>query len=307
MTQEFKAVTLLGATGNLGPHILSSLLRTGFEVTVLSRSQSSAASKLPSGVRVRQSDYSFASLVEAFKGQDVVVSTISTLNVQQQLNIIDAAVAAKVKRFVPSEFGSDTSVDDEDDMATFIKEKKEVVRHLRTKEASGLSWTALCPGPWIDWMLEEGNGLLGLDIKSKTATIVDSGDQEFTGSTLGLVAKATATILMRPEETKNRYLQVQAFTLTQKSIIEAVERVTNTKFSTKKISRAELLSLAAKHLDEGDMARGQYELVTATLCSGSKIVRFPERAVQGNKVLGLAEEEDLEEMIKRVLAKLENI
>lgn len=99
-----------------------------------------------------ESDYSFASLVDVFKGQDAVVSTLATLSVQQQLGIIDAAVAAGVKRFLPSEFGSDTSVDDEVDVAPFLSDKQEVVKYLRTKEADGLSWTALCTGPWIDWV-----------------------------------------------------------------------------------------------------------------------------------------------------------
>ncbi|KAH8166700.1 hypothetical protein CIB48_g1554 [Xylaria polymorpha] len=304
MTQEINTVMVLGATGNLGPHVLSGLLTAGFKVTVLSRSQPGTTSTIPANVKVLQSDYKFASLVEAFRGQDAVVSTVSTITVQHQVSIIDAAVAAKVKRFIPSEFGSDTSVDDEDNTAGFLKDKQEVVGYLRTKEADGLSWTSLCTGPWIDWMLEEGNGLLGLDVRSKTATIIDSGDQEFTASTMSLVAKATASVLLRPEETKNRYVQVHSFTLTENLILDALERATESKFSKKKMSREELLALATKHLEEGDVDHGHYELVTATVYSGSPFTLFPERATRGNKLLGLVEAEDLDGMIKRVLNKI---
>lgn len=140
------------ATGNLGPHILSALLAAGFSVKVLSRNQLGASSVIPTGIEVLQSDYSFESLVDAFKGQDAVISTVSTLTVQQQLSIIDAAAAAKVKRFLPSDFGSDTSVEDDDSISAFLKDKQGVVRYLRTKEIDGLSWTALCPGAWVDWV-----------------------------------------------------------------------------------------------------------------------------------------------------------
>lgn len=143
---------IVKATGNLGPHILSALLAAGFSVKVLSRNQLSASAVVSTGVEVLQSDYSFESLVDAFKGQHAVISTVTTSTVQQQLKIIDAAAAAKVKRFLPSEFGSDTSVDDDDAIEAFLKDKQEVVRYLRTKESEGLSWTALCPGAWVDWV-----------------------------------------------------------------------------------------------------------------------------------------------------------
>jgi hypothetical protein len=48
-----------------------------------------------------------ASLVEAFKGVDVVVSTLSGEGFGQQFGVLHAAKEAGVKRFVPSEFGID--------------------------------------------------------------------------------------------------------------------------------------------------------------------------------------------------------
>lgn len=99
-----------------------------------------------------QSDYAFDSLVNAFRGQDAVVCAIPTVLIEQQQKIIDAAVAAKVKRILPSEFGADTSAEGLGDMASFFTAKKEVVAYLKQKEAEGLSWTALCTGPWIDWV-----------------------------------------------------------------------------------------------------------------------------------------------------------
>ncbi|KAI1177346.1 hypothetical protein F4777DRAFT_596737 [Nemania sp. FL0916] len=305
MAQGIRTVMVLGATGNLGPHILNALSTAGFHVKALSRSQPRASSTVLANVDVLRSDYSFASLADVFKGQDAVVSTISTLSVQQQLAIIDAATTAGVKRFLPSEFGSDTSVDDEENTAAFIRDKQEVVRYLRRKEAGGLSWTALCPGPWVDWMLEEGNGLLGIDVRSRTATIIDSGEQEFTASTIELVARATASVLLHPDETKNRYIQVHSFTLTQNLLLGALERAIGAEFSRKQLTREELLALAKKDHDGGGEEAGHYHLVTATVYSGSRLTWFPDRAIDGNKILELTEEEDLDDTVERVLTKIQ--
>lgn len=99
-----------------------------------------------------QSDYTYASLVDAFHGQDAVVCAIPTVHIEDQEKIIDAAVATKVKRILPSEFGTDTSAEGLGEMAFFFKAKQEVVRYLEQKEVEGLSWTALCTGPWVDWV-----------------------------------------------------------------------------------------------------------------------------------------------------------
>jgi hypothetical protein len=101
---------------------------------------------------VVKSDYTFSSLVEVFNGQDAVISTLSTANIAEQKIVIDAVAAAKVKRFMPSEFGSDTSVEGLEKMAPFLKGKQEVMDYVKSKEAEGLSWTVLFTGPWIDWV-----------------------------------------------------------------------------------------------------------------------------------------------------------
>lgn len=138
--------------GNLGPYIISALVKAGFQVSVLSRSSSTATEATFNDVPIIRSDYTFGSLVGVFTGQDAVISTLSTANVAGQKNIIDAVAAAKVKRFLPSEFGSDTSVDGLEDAAPFLKGKQEIMEYIKTKEVEGLTWTALFTGPWIDWV-----------------------------------------------------------------------------------------------------------------------------------------------------------
>ena len=103
-------------------------------------------------VSIVQSDYTFESLVNVFHGQDAVVCATPAVNIEDQRKIIDAAVAAKVKRILPNEFGADTSVDGLGEISALFKAKQKVVAYLKEKEAEGLSWTALCTGPWVDWV-----------------------------------------------------------------------------------------------------------------------------------------------------------
>lgn len=88
--------------------MLPELLKSDFNVTAVIRETSSA--KFPSGIKVARSDFSVGSLTEVFKGQDAVVSMLPIVALGEQGVVIEAAIAAGVKRFLPSEYGSDTTV-----------------------------------------------------------------------------------------------------------------------------------------------------------------------------------------------------
>ncbi len=152
MSSSIKNVILIGAGGNLGPSILSAFdTDSRFNVSILARQSSKSA--FPSHLKVHRisDDYPEAELLEAFKGQDAIVSTIATANAVQQQAIIDSAIKAGVKRFVPSEFGSDTQNEKAMELLPqYFKGKLETVKYLKTKENSGLTWTAFVTGPFFD-------------------------------------------------------------------------------------------------------------------------------------------------------------
>ncbi|KAK7594833.1 hypothetical protein V3481_005832 [Fusarium oxysporum f. sp. vasinfectum] len=111
MSAEIKNVMVLGGRGNLGPYLIRALIKAGFNVSVLSRTSSNVTDSIFLDATIVKSDYTFSSLVDVFTRQDAVISTLSTANIAEQKIVIHAVAAAKVKRFMPSEFGSDTSVD----------------------------------------------------------------------------------------------------------------------------------------------------------------------------------------------------
>jgi uncharacterized protein YbjT (DUF2867 family) len=144
----------------LGPYLITALFKAGFNVSVLSRATPTTTDPTFHGATIAKSDYTFPSLVQVFTGQDAVISTLSTANIAKQKTVIDAVAAAKVKRFMPSEFGSDTSVDGLEDMAPFLKGKQDVMDYVKSKEVEGLTWTALFTGPWIDWVSRRNDSMI---------------------------------------------------------------------------------------------------------------------------------------------------
>ena len=131
---------------------MQALLDAGFTVTALTRIDSTS-SVLP-GAKVHKTDYSSPeSIAEAFKGQDAIVSTIATAALGQQQAVVDAAIKAGVTRFIPSEFGVDTTT--VQGGAKKILGAKIALQGVLAKageENANFSWTGLSTGMFFDWV-----------------------------------------------------------------------------------------------------------------------------------------------------------
>ena len=152
MSSSIKNVIFVGAGGHLGPSILAVFdADPQFTVSVLARQ--SSKSVFPSHIKVHRvaDNYPEVELLQAFKGQDAIVSTIATAEAFKQQAIIDAAIKAGVKRFVPSEFGSDTLIDKAVAiLPQYFEGKTKTVEYLKSKEKDGLTWTAFVTGPFFE-------------------------------------------------------------------------------------------------------------------------------------------------------------
>lgn len=158
---SIKTVAVLGGSGNLGPSLINELLAAGFAVTAITRAESTSDNtKLPATLPVKKVDYSsFDDLKAAFANQDAVVSVIGAPGVPAQKVAIDAAVAAGVKRFIPSEFGINTREVRGRPIGKILEGKIGVVDYLQEVvnnqegEEGGFSWTGLSTGLFFDWMV----------------------------------------------------------------------------------------------------------------------------------------------------------
>jgi len=225
-------VALAGATGNLGPAILEQLLNAGFKVTVFTRQESTHS--FPEAVTVKPVDYSSVdSLTAALQGQDALVSTLGHLAFKKQLNLVEAAAKTGVKRFIPSEFGSDTKHPKASKLPPFA-DKVAVQEALAKEAAKGkLTYTTIHTGPFFDWGLKVG---LIADVREKSVALHDGGERLFSTTTLESIGKAVVGVLRHPAETANRAVYVQDAALTSKQIKAIAEKVTGQTWQAKEVS-----------------------------------------------------------------------
>lgn len=75
-----------------------------------------------------------------------MVSALGAGGLSSQISVIDAAVAAGVKRFLPAEYGSNTLNPNGASLVPVFGIKAAAIEHLKKQEAKGLSWTAIPAG-----------------------------------------------------------------------------------------------------------------------------------------------------------------
>ncbi|KAK8055825.1 isoflavone reductase [Apiospora rasikravindrae] len=284
-----KNVTVVGASGTLGVPLVKALQESGFHVTALSRAGS--PSSPPPGVEVKKA------LKAALTGQDALVSVITTTATGEQYPFIDAAIAAGVKRIVPSEFGINTRTVPHPGLRAMLQSKIKLVDYLQEKsgENPDLTWTGICNSFFFD-SIKRGSGF-GFDLKTKKATIIDSGDEPFDVATLSFVAKAVAAVLSAPEKTANQYLTVSGTVTTQNELLAILREETGGDWKTEKVA-------ADKYEETGNdkMARGTTRPsgTSCTSCSSATGRARPSRP-PANELLGL-EREDTRTALKALLA-----
>ncbi|KAJ6060226.1 hypothetical protein N7499_012262 [Penicillium canescens] len=209
-------IVLAGVSGNLGPAILSAVSSSpSINVTVFTRPGSSPT--VPSGVKTVEVNYdSVEDLTKNLNGQDAIVSTIPPTSATAQTNLIHAAVAAGVKRFLPSEFGSDLH-NPLNRAAPVYADKIKVQELLSSLAAEGkITYTVVYNGMFLDWGLQFG---FPVNLRKKTAVLHDGGERLYTTTTLAGVGKAVVGILSHPEETKNRVVRVGEAVTTIKELL----------------------------------------------------------------------------------------
>jgi uncharacterized protein YbjT (DUF2867 family) len=264
MSTPIKNVLLAGASGSVGTPILSALLADSFfNVTILSRASSRAT--FPSGIPVVEVSDAFtvSELTSAFKNQDAVVVALTTSSVTKDgrdglaFRLVDAAVAAGVKRFIPSEFGANNLDPRGRNLVPVYDIKGAMLEHLiaQAKASNGkLTWTSICCGSWLDWALDpaKSGNFIGIDVKARKATVYDSGNARFAVTTSGNTGLAVARALKYANQTANKQIFLADFVTTTREIVASLEKHTGEKFDLEeKASGPEFQAWKDKY-DAGD-------------------------------------------------------
>jgi uncharacterized protein YbjT (DUF2867 family) len=301
MAEFYKTVAIVGASGDLGAPVLARLLESNaIKVRVLKRASSKAT--YPSGVETVDVDFSsIESLTKALHGQDALISTLAMAALGDQITLIDAAIAAGVKRFLPSEFGSNLEVPHVRKLPVFA-DKVKVHDYLQKKAAEGLiSYTSFYNNAFLDWGVEK-NFLI--DAVNSSLTLYDDGEAEWSATTLASVAEGVLGVITHPVETRNRAVYVHDTVLTQNKLLALVQKADPARKWT--VNRVRLDDVTAKA--DQRVAKGEFDMEIVIAYLARAIYDPPSEAKftkLDNELFGIKEKSDEEvfEILKASLPK----
>lgn len=220
-------IAVAGATGKLGGQIVANLRARGADVCALVRS-GAAADKVEalerSGARVARVDMTSADeLAKACVGASCVVSALQGLRdviVETQSMLLDAAIAARVPRFVPSDYAID-----------FMKLPAGTNRNFDLRRAfherldtASVQATSILNGCFTE-VLTYGTPLL--DFENKRVGYWGSADQKMDFTTMAETAAFTAAAAL--DASTPKVLRVAGDQLTARELADVASDATGTK------------------------------------------------------------------------------
>ncbi|KAE9373824.1 putative oxidoreductase CipA-like protein [Stipitochalara longipes BDJ] len=251
-----RKIAFIGASGQLGKPTIEALINLGVHtITAIQRPE--ATSTFPAGVIVEKGNLDDESFLNGvLKGQDAVVlmPPLPQLIALQEPAI---RVAAKVgvPYVFPSEFGPDPfagQLIEENGLLVAKKSIRDLIEKLGVS-----SWVSVTVGPWLDAGLIQG--LWGIDPKARKATLWQGADAKANTATIAHTGEALAAVLSLPEadlaKYKNKAVYTPSFHLTQREILNAVQRATGTKDADWDITSRDVKEVAKEYeekIKEGD-------------------------------------------------------
>lgn len=282
--------------------MVANLLAQGFEVTILVR-KSSDTSALPSAAKVKKVDFeSTDDLTAALAGQDAFVDC-TLVQDDTPKRLMDAAVAAGVYRYIPSDWSLDPLNKAANSLPVFSKRvERDNYLYEKCKSSKGsMTWSIVANGPFLDWNLR--TGFAGISLSNKRAELMDGGDNRVVWTTLDSVGKAVAGIMKHPEETENRPVYVQSVVKSCQEILKHAQTVLGA-------DGWQVINVNADEANNkalADLQSGKFDMMTfGTLIrySNAKPETFSPWTKTDNALLGVPSMTDgeLESLIKKISA-----
>ncbi|KAM3297306.1 hypothetical protein ACQJBY_039262 [Aegilops geniculata] len=254
LNKERSRVLVIGGTGHVGKHIVAASARRGHSTSVLIRDVAPSdpakmqllKSFIESGVALIKGDlFDHGSLVDAIKGADVVISAVGPRQLAEQLRIVMAITeAGNVKRFLPSEFGSDVERAHTVDPAATLFAGKVSLRRLI--EAEGIPHTYICCNAFAETYLPSIGDVtaVGAGPPSDKITVLGDGDAKAVFVAEEDIAAYTVRAVDDPRTlNKILYMRPPANILSHNDLISIWERKAGRTFQIVRIPEADLLKM----------------------------------------------------------------
>lgn len=246
-SQATQNILIFGATGLIGTHITSAILDaapTHSWTVMIFTSPSTVESKselltslTARGAQILTGDLTSASdILSAYAssgGIDTVVSCLGRPVIDKQNLLIRLAdQTASVRRFLPSEYGTDIEYD-----TSSTGEKPHQMKlgvRATIRGAKNLEHTFVVTGPYGDadrglYLSATGKRAQEagvFDVANKHAVVIEDGKGKISLTTMRDVGRFVVAALLHSEQTKNRAVKVNSFTTTPLELVKEFERQT---------------------------------------------------------------------------------
>lgn len=161
-------------------------------------------------------------LTQEFEGHDAVIDITSIPDPAVSIRLVDAAIAAGVRRFIPSEFSHSPSNAKARALSLWIG-KNLVYQHITKLADEGkITFTSISNGGFVEFVLK--TGMVGIDLTAKTVRLMNDGNVKFPWTSLPAIGEAIANALVNHEETKNQSYCIYSFLKSQQEVVELAKR-----------------------------------------------------------------------------------
>ena len=254
-----KIILVAGATGNLGERIVKALLKRGAEVRIVVRasSDSEKINRLEKlGVEVfKVNKWNWDELTKACLGVSCVVSSLAGLReviIDAQKVLLDAAIAAGVKRFIPSDYSLDFTKFSYGENRN-LDLRREFHEYL---DKTSISSTTIFNGAFTDLITDQMPLIL---FKQKIVLYWGSADYRWNFTTVDDTAVYTANAAL--DSSTPRYLRIAGDQINPREIKMVTSEVTGEKFRLLRAGGKGLLGMIIKISRK--LAPGENELYPA--------------------------------------------
>ena len=232
-------ILLAGATGGLGLRIAKALRVRGAGVRAVVRQGTAADRIMPLqevGVKVVEIDLGdLAQVTNACTGADCVVSALNGLHgtiIDTQSVLLDAAVAAGVPRFIPSDFCLDFTR-----TPTGSNRNMDLRREFKDRlDGAPIRATSILNGAFMDMLTGQAPFIL---FGPRRVIHWDDADRSLDFTTMDDVAAYTAATAMDPDTP--RWLRIAGEVTSPRGLAAAAGEVTGKSFKTLRVGGIGLL------------------------------------------------------------------
>ncbi|CBF84548.1 uncharacterized protein ANIA_08968 [Aspergillus nidulans FGSC A4] len=264
---------IFGATGAIGSYITAAITdaRDEFGRIGIFTSQSTLTKKTKeiNALREKAVDIlvgdvtSKDEVLKAFDGFDTVVSALGRGVIAQQVHLVQwADESPQIKRFLPSEYGTDI----EYSLASANEKPHQQKLKVRAaiRETKNLEYAFVVTGPYADvpFYLGASKNPRGgsFDVKNKKAVLLGDGNGRISLVACADVGKFVVHTLTHWDKARGRALKLNSFTTTPNDILAEFEKQTGNKWSVEYTSLKQL-----KQYEKEAWEKGEPDATTLTL------------------------------------------